>query len=227
MTKRVADMTPEELKRRNACRAKREAALTDEEREARRIAKRVSQQKWLAKELSDEGREARRIAKCASQQKWVANMSAEQREKRRLRALAYDRRERAEQGEKLRARWRANAAAHPERSLQNYYRHHEKNKKRSRRYYYEDKRKREAKLLADAKAAVPMGMPGREDIVMDIVTAVLSRSLTVADIAKRAGEFIRAHNRDNDHFKTVSLNECLPGTDLARIDTITKDDLPW
>ena len=64
-------------------------------------------------------------------------------------------------------------------------------------------------------------------VVSDIVMAVLERQLTTAEIAKRAPDFIRAHNRANDHYKTVSLNECLPGTDLARIDSVTVEDLPW
>ena len=72
-----------------------------------------------------------------------------------------------------------------------------------------------------ASAAVPRGLPDRDEVIGNILLACAPGSKRT-DIAKRPPEFIRAHNRDNDHFKTASLNECLPATDLAPIDKLPK-----
>jgi hypothetical protein len=190
MTKRIADMTPEQAERHRKRRRQKIDAMTPEERERKRAR-------------------ARREGMTPEQ---LEHYRTKQRENAKRLGLKHK--------DAISVRRRAFRIANLERCRA-------EGRKHQHRIYAKKKRIREAKLFADANAAVPLGMPDREDVRNNILMAVHTRKLKAADIAKRAREFIRAYNRDNDHFKTVSLNECLSGTDLARIDSITAEDLPW
>lgn len=195
MTKRIADMTPEEaVQHRLRCRIQRE-----KDREKRKA--------W---------NKAWKMANAEHVKSYAAKWNAKNRETELLRKRKRAREVYHADLEAARARWRDYYWSHRQQCL-----------KTRARVARKMQRKLDAEVLSTATAAVPRGLPEREEIVANIVMAFYARKLRRADIAKRAPEFIRAHNRENDHFKTVSLNECLPGTDLARIDTITAEDLPW
>lgn len=55
-----------------------------------------------------------------------------------------------------------------------------------------------------------------DEVISEITLAVFQGLLVEKDIGKRAGEFLRAYNRENDTFKTLSLDAPIGGTDLRR-----------
>lgn len=84
-----------------------------------------------------------------------------------------------------------------------------------------------AQLMGDALysavfAVVPRYYPRdvRDDIIMEIIVAVLEGRETVASASRKIGSF--APSQYKDHFKTVSLDAVIPGTqNLRLIDTIS------
>lgn len=64
-------------------------------------------------------------------------------------------------------------------------------------------------IFAAAARAVPRGMPSwkRDDIIGDIVLAVLEGTIAADEIATRAKEFIRAFNRQFSEYAHVEFNE--------------------
>jgi hypothetical protein len=93
----------------------------------------------------------------------------------------------------------------------------EKNPDLARRHNQNSIRRRShrahSELMRAINAAVPRTLPqdARDDIIMAMVEARISKRLISKDIPKRAPEFIRAYWRQNDRFKTLSLDAPLPG----------------
>ncbi|MER8464151.1 hypothetical protein [Mesorhizobium sp. M1396] len=57
-------------------------------------------------------------------------------------------------------------------------------------------------------------------MISEITLAIFLGTLVEKDLGKRAGEFLRAYNREYDSFKTLSLDAPMGGTDLRRIDLL-------
>lgn len=72
-------------------------------------------------------------------------------------------------------------------------------------------------VFAAARNAVPRGLPSwkREDIISDIVLAVLEGRLSIDRIATSAKDFIKDHNRMFDHLSTVQFNDDFHGHHAA------------
>lgn len=71
--------------------------------------------------------------------------------------------------------------------------------------------------------AVSRALPAhiRDDVIAEICLAVLEGKLFIDDIKKEVVKYIRAHNREYDHFKTISLDATITGTDnLTRLDLL-------
>jgi|GEM_PF-6235689 len=81
-------------------------------------------------------------------------------------------------------------------------------------------------LYAEASRHVPAGLPDfiRDDIVSDIVIAVLDGEFAVTDIARKAKAIMAAYWRQFGDRRLVSLDAELTGTDFRRIDTISNED---
>lgn len=81
-------------------------------------------------------------------------------------------------------------------------------------------------LYAEASRQVPAGLPSfiRDDIISDIVIAVLDGEISAADIALKAKGIIKAYWRQFSDQRLVSLDDTVPGTDLKRIDRISNED---
>lgn len=78
-------------------------------------------------------------------------------------------------------------------------------------------------IYAAAHAAVPRGLPSdiRDDVISEIVVAVLCGDILESEIAASAKRFVTAFYRQFDRFKTISLDAPIPGTDgLRLIDTL-------
>jgi hypothetical protein len=67
----------------------------------------------------------------------------------------------------------------------------------------------------------------RDDVISSVLLAVLEGKLLLDQVESRIQDYIRTENRMFNTFRSVSLDDVLPGTDLRRIDMITADDLPW
>jgi len=81
-------------------------------------------------------------------------------------------------------------------------------------------------LYAEASRHVPARLPDfiRDDIVSDIVIAVLDGEFAVTDIALKATAVMAAYWRQFGDQRLVSLDAELTGTDFRRIDTISNED---
>lgn len=81
-------------------------------------------------------------------------------------------------------------------------------------------------LYAEASRQVPAGLPGfiRDDIISDIVIAVLDGEISAADIALKAKGIMKAYWRQFGDQRFVSLDATMPGTDLKRIDLLTYEE---
>lgn len=73
----------------------------------------------------------------------------------------------------------------------------------------------ENELFRRIQAAVPRWLPQfvRDDVISEIVLAVLEGTVLVDQIQQHAKKCLHAHNRMFDQFGTVSLDEEIPGTD--------------
>lgn len=77
-------------------------------------------------------------------------------------------------------------------------------------------------LYAAIHAIVPRWYPRdvRDDIIMEIIVAVLEGRESVTSASRKVGSFAPAHYKEN--FKSVSLDAVIPGTDNLRlIDTLS------
>jgi hypothetical protein len=70
-------------------------------------------------------------------------------------------------------------------------------------------------IYAAASHATPMHLPRwiRDDVIAEIVLAVLEGKIALEQIAKRVREFITAHHRAYETYVTRSLDAPIPGTD--------------
>ncbi|MBX3543609.1 hypothetical protein [Chelatococcus sp.] len=81
-------------------------------------------------------------------------------------------------------------------------------------------------LYAVALAAVPRTLPHhvREDVISDLVLAVLEGEIAEADLARVAKSFISKHYRDSGFHTTRSLDAPIPGMDgRTYLDTISTE----
>jgi len=72
--------------------------------------------------------------------------------------------------------------------------------------------------------AVPRALPKhmRDDIVANMLLAVLEGNILIDNVAKEAKKFLTAYNREYDTFKTKSLDAPIAGTDgMTMLDTLT------
>lgn len=78
------------------------------------------------------------------------------------------------------------------------------------------------KIYRSILGALPSSLPRhvRDDVASSLCLAVLEGKVLVKNIVKAAGEFLRAYNREYDTFKTVSLDETIPGTTMTRLDKL-------
>ncbi len=125
----------------------------------------------------------------------------------------------AEQNKEYLAEYkRAWKRANPERVKAYYARHAEKKRRVAKAFpAFGELQTRElmkVDVYAAARRALPSGLPAfvRDDVIADIVIAHLEGKLALAEIPSRAREFLRAHYREFDTFKTVSLDAIVPGT---------------
>lgn len=82
-------------------------------------------------------------------------------------------------------------------------------------------------LYRSANRAVSAGIPQaiRDDVIADIVLAVLEGELDAADISTRARSFVASYHRAARTYQTVSADQVIPGTDNLRIiDRLTNED---
>lgn len=81
-------------------------------------------------------------------------------------------------------------------------------------------------LYAAAAGAVPRTMPDhvRDDIISEIVIAVLEGDMTVADISDNVKRFVTAYWSGRDFHRTVSLDATISGTDNLRLGDIIASD---
>ena len=64
----------------------------------------------------------------------------------------------------------------------------------------------------------------RNDIINEVIQAILARKVLFEEIQSCAKPFVTAHNRMFDHFKNVSIDAPIAGTeDFKLIDTIASD----
>lgn len=79
-------------------------------------------------------------------------------------------------------------------------------------------------LFSAAERAVPKSLPRwiRDDVVSDIVLAILEGALSIEQVAARAKGFIAAHYRSFASLDTLSLDAPIPGTDgLTYLDRLS------
>jgi hypothetical protein len=171
-------------------RARSEAQLAAERRYAIR---RVQMQQALSDAQKENNREAHRIRAAARRQ------DPEKRKRDKEKKYRYNK------------RW-------PERVRASQQRRH--NRQRAIKLYKSPSAVDRLHLLA--KKALPPGLARctRDDVISEITLAIFLGTLVEKDLGKRAGEFLRAYNREYDTFKTLSLDAPMGGTDLRRIDLL-------
>ena len=114
-----------------------------------------------------------------------------------------------------------------------YWRFHEKQVAKHRRRWAATKSRRQITLSPDAvfrmiDKAVSRSLPRhvRDDVISAMCLAVLEGQLFVEHIEKEAQQFLRAHNRMFDHFKTVSLDAPVRGSeDMTLLDTLAAPEM--
>lgn len=190
--------------------------------------------------MSDEERRARNrehqrryVERMKSDPKWMAKQREYHRENRkkpenhaRVRArLEHLRKSDPTFKERHRQARRRYLEKHPDRQS-------ESNRKQNAKRAVEGRRRRALeiykspravdRLYRAARKGLPAGLPPwiSDDVISEITLAVFQGWLVEKDIGKRAGEFLRTYNRENDTFKTLSLDAPMGGTDLKRIDLL-------
>jgi hypothetical protein len=162
-----------------------------------------------------------------------ANMPRE----KRARINARDRARRLENLEeerwKDREKYRKNAEKIRAQGRAEYRRNHQKHQERERRRSAKQRSQKQITLSPDAvfqtiDKAVSKALPRfiRDDIIAAMCLAVLEGNLFVENIPKEAAMFLRAHNREYDTFKTISLDAPLAGYDgLTLLDRLADPHL--
>jgi hypothetical protein len=101
---------------------------------------------------------------------------------------------------------------------------------RKQRNYAEQLARKQANdgkfLFAAANAVVPKSYPAhvRDDVISEIVIAVLEDKITVKDIGKEAPGFMRAYWREYSHYGRVSLDAVIPGSKTSYHDRFLTDN---
>lgn len=135
--------------------------------------------------------------------------------------------------ENARKRYAKNPEIRREQQRQSYWKHHDRQLARFRARWAKIGSLNKVKSDPDkvywlAVKAVPAALPRhvRDDVIGSILLSVMEGKTLVRDIAKSARQFVTAHNRDFDHFKTLSLDATMPGTDVTYVERLTIEDLP-
>jgi hypothetical protein len=73
--------------------------------------------------------------------------------------------------------------------------------------------------------AIPGGLPrhDRDDLAGAMCLAILEGKLLVKHIKAEVAKYLKAHNREYDTFKTLSLDAEIPGTKTRYVDNIASD----
>ena len=85
-------------------------------------------------------------------------------------------------------------------------------------------------MYAAVNAAVPVGLPPhiRDDIIGSMVLAILEGELEIQDVGKRTREYKSQYDKTFEVYRTVSLDQTVPGTDdLKLIDRVSNEDSLW
>lgn len=85
-------------------------------------------------------------------------------------------------------------------------------------------------IYAAAFKAVPRTLPSyvRDDVISEIVLAVIEERIAAGDIAKRAQEFVKGYWREFGHMRRVSLDQLAYGEGRTTVgDNLTYDDVAW
>ncbi|MDX8492572.1 hypothetical protein RFN29_13400 [Mesorhizobium sp. VK22B] len=85
-----------------------------------------------------------------------------------------------------------------------------------------------AKPLAAPAAKDPKNLPRwmRDDIIMDMVIAILEGQTRLEELAAQAAAFVRKHNREYETFALRSI-DARDDTGRALVDKLTEQHLPW
>ena len=80
-------------------------------------------------------------------------------------------------------------------------------------------------LYATAAGALPGGLPNfvRDDVISEMVLAVLEGRLTVAAVAGQAKRFLSAHYANYQNRAFVSLDVVKPGRKVAWVETLAAE----
>lgn len=81
------------------------------------------------------------------------------------------------------------------------------------------------KIYSLILSALPSGLPRhvRDDVVGSLCLAIMERKVLVKNIKAEVGKFLKAYNREYDTFKTLSLDELIPGTKTTRLDALAAE----
>ncbi|HWK66116.1 MAG TPA: hypothetical protein VNS34_14330 [Rhizobiaceae bacterium] len=60
----------------------------------------------------------------------------------------------------------------------------------------------------------------RDDVASSLCLAIMERKVLTKNIQTEVANYLRAYNREYDTFKTVSLDETIPGTTMTRLDKL-------
>ena len=85
-------------------------------------------------------------------------------------------------------------------------------------------------IYAAVNAAVPLGLPShvRDDVLGEMVLAVLEGELDLDAVPAKAREYLRRYDRASERWKLVSLDTPIAGTDdLRLVDMMSTEDGLW
>lgn len=84
-------------------------------------------------------------------------------------------------------------------------------------------------VYRDISKAVPSVLPRhiRDELIGTMCLAVLEGKLLVKNIKSEVAKYLTDYNRQNDHHRTLSLDETMRGGKAAWVDRLTEEDLPW
>jgi len=169
--------------------------------------------KHSEEKLHDQNRARRLLA--------YANMTQEE----KVRLYAKNKAFRLANLDKKRGQDRKHSRAH-------YWRTHEKQLERCRVRWAKARSKRTVSLSPDTvfsmiDKAVSKVLPRfvRDDVIAAMCLAVIEGNLFVENIPKEAAKFLSAYNREYDHFKTISLDAPVRGSDgFTLLDRLSDQD---
>jgi len=97
------------------------------------------------------------------------------------------------------------------------------------RAYYRRKHGTSEKVGQDAfvavYAAIPRNLPPdvRDEVAGTLFMALVDGTLRAADLSAKVREYVRAYNRQNDHYKVLSLDDKIPGMETSWVDNLPDD----